>query len=224
MASLLPTIKNQRITTLMSLTRQKNPVSALVYTVLVSLYLLPVSAQAFDITPFTGYRFGGEFEDINTGSELKLSEEQTYGVVLDWQRKEGEFVEFYYSRQPSSLLASGTITPGALFDIDVEYYHLGGKYRMKSNPSAFYLGSFGLTRFDAEVDGAGPETKFSLGLGVGIETATDKRVGFRLEGRAFGTFIDSSGGIFCGGGGCIIATESQMLWQFEVNAGITFRF
>jgi hypothetical protein len=223
MASLLPTIKNQRITTLMSLTRQKTPVFALVYTVLVSLYLLPVSAQAYGITPFIGYRFGGEFEDINTGTTLKLSEEQSYGIIFDREMASGDIMEFYYSRQPSSLLASGPVTPGALIDIDVEYFHLGGKYPMKSNVGAFYLGSVGLTRFSPGVDNLGPETKFSLGLGVGMETSADKRVGFRLEGRAFGTFIDSSGGIFCSGG-CIVVTESQVLWQFEINAGITFRF
>jgi len=128
-------------------------------------------------------------------------------------------MEFYYSKQPSSLLASG-----GLIDIDVEYYHLGGKYPMKSNAGAFYVGSVGLTRFNPGTDGLGPETKFSIGLGVGMETAADKRIGFRLEGRGFGTFIDSSGGIFCGGGSCIVVTESQMLWQFEINAGITFRF
>jgi len=198
----------------------KNPISALVFTALVSLCLLPASAQGVGITPFTGYRFGGEFEDINTGTELKLSEEQTYGIVLDWERKAGEFVEFYYSRQPSSLVASGMV----LADIDVEYYHLGGKYAMKSNPAAFYMGSVGLTRFNPDVNGLGAETNFSLGLGAGIETAPDKRVGLRLEGRAIGTFIDSSGGIFCGNGGCIVTVESQMLWQFEINAGITFRF
>jgi len=203
----------------MFLTHPKNSFFALVLTALASLCLQPASAQGFSITPFTGYRFGGEFEDIDTGTELSLSEEQTYGIVLDWKRNDGEYVEFYYSRQPSSLLASGT-----LFDIDVEYYHLGGKYRMKSNPGAFYLGSVGLTRFSPGIDGLGAETKFSLGLGVGIETASDKRFGFRLEGRGFGTFIDSSGGIFCGSGGCIIVSESQVLWQFEVNAGITFRF
>ncbi len=202
----------------------KNPIFALVLTALVSLCLQPASAQGFGITPFTGYRFGGEFEDIIEGTELKLSEEQTYGIALDWQRKPGEFLEFYYSRQPSSLLATGPNTSGALFDIDVEYYHLGGKYTMKSNPGAFYLGSFGLTRFNPGIDDLGAETKFSFGLGVGIETASDKRLGFRLEGRGFGTFIDSSGGIFCGSGGCIVVSESQLLWQFEVNAGITFRF
>ncbi len=208
----------------MFLTHPKNSFLVLVLTALVLLCLQPASAQGFSITPFTGYRFGGEFEDTFTGTELKLSEEQTYGIVLDRQMADGERLEFYYSRQPSSLLASGPITQGALFDIDVEYYHLGGKYRMKSNPGAFYLGSVGLTHFSPGIDGLGAETKFSLGLGVGIETASDKRLGFRLEGRAFGTFIDSSGGIFCGGGGCIVVSESQMLWQFEVNAGITFRF
>ena len=207
----------------MLLTRPKNVISALVFTALTSLCLLPASAQAYGITPFTGYRFGGEFEDIDTGTTLKLSEEQTYGIIFDRKMASGDIMEFYYSRQPSSLLASGPVTPGALIDIDVEYYHLGGKYPMKSNAGAFYVGSVGLTRFSPGKDSLGPETKFSLGLGVGMETSSDKRIGFRLEGRAFGTFIDSSGGIFCSGG-CIVVTESQMLWQFEINAGITFRF
>jgi len=208
----------------MLLTRPKTVISALVSPALTSLCLLPASAQAYGITPFTGYRFGGEFEDIDTGTTLKLSEEQTYGIIFDRKMASGDIMEFYYSRQPSSLLASGPVTPGALIDIDVEYYHLGGKYPMKSNAGAFYVGSVGLTRFGPGVDGLGPETKFSIGLGVGMETDADKRIGFRLEGRGFGTFIDSSGGIFCGGGGCIVVTESQMLWQFEINAGITFRF
>ena len=203
----------------MLLAHLKNPTPALMLTALVSLYLLPASALGFGITPFTGYRFGGEFDDIN-GTTLKLSEEQTYGIIFDRQLASGDIMEFYYSRQPSSLL----VTPGAPIGIDVEYYHLGGKYPIKSSAGAFYLGSVGLTRFDPGVDSLGPETNFSIGLGVGMETAADKRVGFRLEGRGFGTFIDSSGGIFCGGGGCIVVTESQMLWQFEVNAGITFRF
>ena len=208
----------------MLLTHLKNPTLSSILIALVSLCLLPASAQGFGITPFTGYRFGGEFEDINTGTELKLSEEQTYGIIFDRKMASGDIMEFYYSKQPSSLLASGAVTPGALFDIDVEYYHLGGKYPMKSNAGAFYLGSVGLTRFSPGINDLGPETKFSIGLGVGMETAADKRIGFRLEGRGFGTFVDSSGGIFCGGGGCIVVTESQMLWQFEVNAGITFRF
>ena len=208
----------------MLLTHLKNPTLSFIFIALVSLCLLPASAQGFGITPFTGYRFGGEFEDINTGTELKLSEEQTYGIIFDRKMASGDIMEFYYSKQPSSLLASGAVTPGALFDIDVEYYHLGGKYPMKSNAGAFYVGSVGLTRFSPGINDLGPETKFSIGLGVGMETAADKRIGFRLEGRGFGTFVDSSGGIFCGGGGCIVVTESQMLWQFEVNAGITFRF
>ena len=86
--------------------------------------------------PTSASGFGSE--DINTGSELRLSEEQTYGFVLDRKMASGDIMEFYYSKQPSSLLASGPVTPGALFDIDVEYYHLGGKYSMKSNAGGRY--------------------------------------------------------------------------------------
>ncbi len=94
----------------------KNPFFALVLTALVLLCLQPASAQGFGITAFTGYRFGGEFEDINTGTELRLSEEQTYGIVLDRQMADGELLEFYYSRQPSSLLATA---PGLDSRLDI---------------------------------------------------------------------------------------------------------
>lgn len=213
----LPYVKTQKLT----LTR-------IALTVLLPLCLMPasVSAEGIEITPFVGYRVGGEFEDFTTGATLKLSEEQTFGIVFDKVMAKGSILEFYYSKQASSLTTTDSVTSGSLFDVDVEYLHVGGKHYLNREDGTFLLGTLGATHFSPGTNGLNSETKFSLGLGIGIETGIDKRIGFRLEGRGFATFMDSGGAIFCGGssGGCTILVSGDLLWQVEVNAGISFRF
>jgi hypothetical protein len=186
----------------------------------------PVSAEGIEITPFVGYQVGGEFEDFTTGSTLKLSEESTIGIVFDKTMAKGSILEFFYSKQESSLRAADSGSPDPLFDVDVEYLHVGGKHYLSREDGTFLLGSLGATHFSPGTDGLSSETKLSLGLGIGIETSIDKRIGFRLESRAFATFMDSGGAIFCGGssGGCTILISSDLFWQVQVNAGISFRF
>ncbi|MCJ7500025.1 hypothetical protein MUP29_07190, partial [bacterium] len=73
------------------------------------LFLTPVAAfaEGFQITPFMGYRIGGDFEDGATGTELSLSEEETYGIILNKETAPGFQSEFFYSFQPSRLTAGG---------------------------------------------------------------------------------------------------------------------
>jgi len=184
------------------------------------------SAEGLDVVVFTGLRGGGEFEDELTGAELKLNEAQTLGLVVDKQTKKGTFWEFYYSKQPTKLTSSDPSSSGSQFDIDVEYLHFGGKNYINKEDGTFLVGTIGATHFNPKTSGLDSETKFSLGLGTGVEFGGDSNIGLRLEGRAFGTFFDSSGAIFCGGssGGCTIITTSSVLWQLELNVGLIFRF
>lgn len=183
-------------------------------------------AEGLDVVVFTGLRGGGEFEVVDTGTELKLKEAQTLGIVVDKQTKKGTYWEFYYSRQPTKLTTDESFSSDSLFDIDVEYLHFGGKNYISKEDGTFLVGTIGATHFSPKAAGFDSETKFSLGLGTGIEFGGDSNIGLRLEGRAFGTFFDSSGAIFCGGstGGCTIITTSSVLWQLEMNVGLVIRF
>lgn len=54
-----------------------------------------------------------------------------------------------------------------------------------------------------------------------------ERFGLRLEGRFFGSVIDSDTGVFCvssGGATCLIQSEADLLWQWEMTAGASWRF
>jgi len=212
----------------MPLINVNRPTRAILSAALLLTALIPStsSAEGLDVVLFTGLRGGGEFEIVDTGTELKLNEAQTLGIVVDKQTKKGTYWEFYYSKQPTKLISSDPSSTDSQFDIDVEYLHFGGKNYINREDGTFLVGTIGATHFDPQTSGFDSETKFSIGLGTGIEFGGDSNVGLRLEGRALGTFFDSSGAIFCGGssGGCTIVTASSVLWQLELNVGLIIRF
>ena len=186
----------------------------------------PSTAEGFQITPFMGYRVGGGFEDAGTGERLDLSEEETYGIIIGKDISPGKQYEFFYSYQPSRLTAGGVVTPGVLTDVDVEYFHIGGRnYWDKGRARTFVAGGVGATHFDPHASNMRSETRFSISLGGGVELGASERVAIRLEGRGFGTFLNSSGAIFCSSSsGCEIYINSDLLWQFEFGAGVAFKF
>ena len=193
--------------------------------------LLPAAVNAQEkvvvdqvrITPFFGYRAGGEFEDANTGTTLDLDEDQSYGLIFSKGAEDA--LEFSISVQPTKLNVSGEVSAADLFDVDVINYLVGGKKILDRESGTFISGLVGVTHFNPRESGLGSETRFALGVGGGIDYRIANNLSFRLEGRGIGTFLDSSGGIFCSSSrGCAMYADSSLLLQFEVISGLTFRF
>jgi len=177
----------------------------------------------FRITPFLGYRAGGEFEEAITGTTLDLDESESYGVIFSKGAEDA--LEFSISVQPTTLSASRTGPTADLFDVDVINYLVGGKKILNRESGTFVSGLVGVTHFDPHKGGLSSETRFALGAGGGIDYRIGKHLSFRLEGRGIGTFLDSSGGVFCGtSSGCAAYVDSSLLLQFELISGLTFRF
>jgi opacity protein-like surface antigen len=195
--------------------------------------LLPVSAIAADIevTPFAGYTMGGEFTDAVTGKPLTFDDTSSYGIMVDIKQsvdKEGgePWIELYYSRQQTKLRANeGPFFGNPLFDVNIEYFHLGGTYGQATGKvKPFVVGTFGATRMTPTGDGLHAETKFSISLGGGVKLYLTERVGIRLEGRWFGTLFNGSGSAFCSGGACLINVQGDVLSQYTANAGVVLAF
>jgi len=193
--------------------------------------LLPAAASAedtaavdqFRITPFLGYRAGGEFEDANTGTTLDLDEAQSYGLIFSKGAEDA--LEFIISVQPTKFTANGEVLSSDLFDVDVINYMVSGKNILNREFGSFVSGMVGVTHFDPRGVALSSETRFALGIGGGIDYPIAKNLSFRLEGRGIGTFLDSSGGVFCSSSrGCAMFVDSSLLLQFEVISGLTFRF
>ena len=179
-----------------------------------------------EITAFSGLRFGGSFEDANTGAGMSLEDSGSYGLVLDFDIEPDRQIEIYLSRQSTTLSADGPFTGNPLFDLAVEYYHIGGLYLIdvqSDRVRPFVSGGLGLTRMNPQGDGLDTETRFSLSIGGGAKFFITDHLGLRLDARGIFTALNSSGTVFCSGG-CAITVQSSGFMQGELGAGLVVRF
>jgi opacity protein-like surface antigen len=198
------------------------------FSIICCALFLPVPASAADVevTPFAGYTMGGDFTETTSGTSLSLDDTSSYGIMVDIRQKEESWIELYFSRQQTQLRAdTGLMSGNALFDVDIDYYHIGGTYGTTSGiVRPFVVGTLGATHFNPRGENLTSETKFSLSLGGGVKLALTKHVGLRLDGRWFGTFIGGGGSVFCSSGSCLINVQGDVISQFTVNAGVILAF
>jgi hypothetical protein len=209
-------------------------VVAVITGLLLSLIALPVGAAEkqyhFQLTPFAGYRFGGGFEDRETEVEYELENSPSLGLILNFPSKGNTEWEIYYSKQSTEVDIAGFLPGENALNMDVEYLQVGGTYLFKSSKHAvpYFVATAGATKMDPGGANTKSDTFFSAGVGGGWKYFPTSRVGLRLDGRFIGTFVDSNSRIFCqsgaAGGECAVSTSGKLLYQFELQAGIVFRF
>jgi len=198
------------------------------------LIALPAMGQErkypFEVTPFVGYRIGGTFEDEDSDAEFELDESSSFGLVMNLRAEDNTQWELVYSHQNTDLDSSGLLSPSdPVLSMDVDYLQLGGTYLWEGDLARpFMVATMGLAHFDPEDSDFNSETYFSFSIGGGWKVFPTKRVGLRLEGRFYGSLIESDSNIFCesisGSSRCLISTSGTILWQWEMMAGAVFRF
>jgi hypothetical protein len=180
------------------------------------------NAQAIEVTPFVGYRFGGAFFERVTGQSVDLDGARAIGAVVNVKfNDEGLFAEALFTRQEASLtFPGGLFTPPADWQITVDHWQGGGRQEFGTNPRVrpFLTGLLGLTHYAAEGDN---EIRFTLSAGGGVKLMPMRHVGVRLDGRVFATFADVEGRVIaCSPGVCLVAIDADILWQAEFSAGL----
>lgn len=196
------------------------------FTVLGVLILgaMPLVAEV-EVTPFVGFQFGGGF-DTREG-DLTIDPSANLGLVVSLRTRHDGLVEFLYSRQATTLEVDGILQSGDLFDLNVEYFHFGGLWEIRSGRTRPILGlSVGATRLSPGESGIDDAWAFSAGISGGVKYFFTDRLAFRLEGRGLLSFFNSSGVIFCGfpPGQCGISVSGSNFLQIDVLAGLTFSF
>ncbi|MDX2481230.1 MAG: outer membrane beta-barrel protein [Desulfuromusa sp.] len=185
-----------------------------------------VQAADYEVTPIFGYTFGGDFEDADSGQTLNLDEDKNFGVIIGLRDKSKAhaFYEFLYSYQSTSLKGNDIAFTGeSRFDVDINYFHLGGRYGEAWKGVIPYVAAgIGVTHFSPEQGDS--ETKFSFSIGGGIMAPITEHISLRFEGRGFGTAFDGSSEIFCVNNQCAVRVEGDVLWQFSAFAGVVFTF
>lgn len=186
-------------------------------------------AFRFEITPFGAHRFGGEFEEAGGDGELELDESHAEGILLNIAARAGGHWEILYARQDTTMHTRALLAGDPQFDVDVEYWHFGGNYSFEYDDERPFLAfTLGISRFDPYPPDLRAETYPSASIGGGWQLRSTKRLGVRIEGRVFTTFVDGDSDTFCGSiggtGVCAFDIESETLTQWEARAGLVFRF
>ena len=183
-----------------------------------------LSAQTFDLTPFAGYRFGGDFFELLTGRSVDLDGSPAFGLILDVPTRNDFQVEGLITVQRADVVVPG-IGPGfeapeARLPMSVDHYMAGGLQELDGGQMRpFLTGLLGLTRYAAPGD---TEIRFTTAFGGGVKLIPSRRIGVRLSGQVFATFVDAGAGAFActPSRGCLIGFHANVVWQFEFTAGL----
>jgi hypothetical protein len=181
-----------------------------------------------EITGFFGIQAGDTIQ--SAPGRLEVDAAPSYGVMVDVRVRPDATIQILYDRQDTALdfRSSDPLFPREVTaDLAIEYYHLGGTVEFKKDRFRPYLAlTVGATRFDPQVRDVGDEWRFSVSVGLGFKAYMTPRVGLRVDGRVWPTFIQTSGGLFCGGGGggCLVSVEADFFTQVNATAGLFVTF
>ncbi|MGE0115584.1 MAG: outer membrane beta-barrel protein [Steroidobacteraceae bacterium] len=175
----------------------------------------------FEVTPFAGYRAGGQFRDAGSGDALDLSDGSGVALALNWRASEpGTQYELLYSRQSTD---TGGATP---VDLKIEYLQLGGTTVIGEDTGRvvpFAAGGIGAARFTPSPVGLSQETRWSFNLGGGVRIPLARHVRLRFEARGYLTWLGGNANLFCDGG-CTIVAKGKSFFQYEALGGVSIGF
>src|SRR5215469_10962810 len=203
--------------------RKRKPLLPVYGTAVVLLSGAAVPAQAVDLVPFVGLRFGGDIGTQQIGTTTQnsatLDASASYGGVIDIPLSAPRAAELYYSRQQTKLSGSSTIG-----DVTMSVFHVGLVDSLPSadqNLSWLLAGTLGATELTAR---DGSATRPSIGLGGGFIWMASEHIGLRGDLRALITFSGSGGGSAACGGGCSVSFHGSVVAQGELSIGVVARF
>ena len=198
---------------------------------LIAIAMAPdaVADERFELTPFIGYRFGGDFDNIRDPDgqirSVDVGDSETYGLIFDINIGENAQIELSWSHQDTDLTAK--LFDGSkedLADATIDFWHVGGNLLFGDSLDdgrGFLSFSIGGTHLSPE--GFSSETQFSFGFGGGVKFYFNDTVGVRLQGKLLSTYINSSTSWWCAYG-CYTVSHGNYLLQAEVDAGLIVRF
>lgn len=178
---------------------------------------------AVQIAGFAGYQFGGSVFSPVLDRKLSFKSGLNYGGTLDFRIGQTWRFEVYYSRQDTEL--EGAVLTEPTFDVKIERLMVGLQEE-KGEGSVKWFGTIlaGATRYTPGDGTLSDDTRFTMGLGLGVKSFFTRNVGLRLEGHAFYTLVESGGGVFCTAGFCAVSYSGRGIWQGDFEGGLIIAF
>ena len=228
----------------MSRNNSRGTVLTVVVATALVLAALPAAAQSprVEITGLVGWTFsdGVTGDGILAGdgsiyNEIGPTDSASWGLGIGVNATDNVEIGFLYGQQLSSVEIKGTNTR-ELGDVTITSYHPYVAFNLTPADAAlrpYLLIGFGATNYgkvqflgvggvERETEG---ETQYSGTFGAGLKIFA-KNVGLRLGAQWTPTYIKTdSAGWWCDPyWGCYVVGDAQYSNQFQLNAGVTFRF
>ena len=181
-----------------------------------------LAAQGVEVTPFGGYRFGGDFFELLAAHQLDRDGAVSLGVAVDIPFSEATQFEAVYTRERADLIVLAI--PSFATTSIIEHWLAGGLTELQGGRvRPFLTGLVGLTRYATDADS---EIRVAVSAGGGVKLFPSAHVGVRLDGRAFTTIVDAGGHFYACAPGrtCVLAIHADVVWQAEFTTGVVFRF
>jgi hypothetical protein len=182
-------------------------------------------ANAFELTPFVGYRWGGTIfadQSFIFGDDVDVAGSANLGLNLGIPLGDsGMKLELMANRQSSRLETdSGLFEPeDDVADIDVTYLHAGLQipFARSRNATPYVIVSAGLANLDPQISGVSAENRFSASGGLGVKVPMSRALSLRFEGRGYYTSLEEEDDCsFCD------YFYNRDFYQGEVNLGLSF--
>ena len=178
-----------------------------------------------DLSGMAGWAFGSSVNVFN--GKMKIEDDWAYSATLGFKVQPIAQVELSWIYHPTNLRFTPFTGPIETIGLDVHYFQIGGVREFPSGqamPFARFL--LGATYYNPKEQtinnvNVNSQWRFSMTLGLGAKYFFSPRVGLRFQGDLIGTFLSSSGGVFCGGGGCSLGLFGSGILSGDVMAGLT---
>ncbi|MBK8598818.1 MAG: outer membrane beta-barrel protein [Holophagales bacterium] len=201
----------------------------------------PASAQdrrgTVEITPVIGGTFGGTFDSGTLAfydGEAKTSTEVAYGIRLGFNVAEHFTLEAsYLQSDPKLTIGDGGSIGGQSEDIgrmEMRFYELNmlvpwGRGQVRP----YFLLGGGVHTFHPDLPGysSSTDSRFTGTLGFGVKAFVTPNIGFRFEGKARTTYINSGDDYWECDGWCddgYYYGSNQWYTSGEATAGVVFAF
>jgi hypothetical protein len=185
--------------------------------------VLAEDVRVFEVTPYGGYRWGGEIDASSTpvfNVNGDIDSAGSYGIRFDFFVWKNLQIELLASRQSTDLVDDQGLfgADTLLSEIDVSYYHAGVIWQWENSRIKPYVGgTFGVARLEIDTPRSSDE-RFSGSIGGGAKMYFNDHVGVRFDGRFFWTSLDGRGNDCCSN------EFTDAMLQGEVSVGLILGF
>jgi Outer membrane protein beta-barrel domain len=190
----------------------------------IGVFALPGLAQAQELGGFVGWQLGTNKVSF-LGGEAGLKSSLNYGAELNFPVNRGGSFVLLWNHQSTDLDVNNFGGVREDRPVSVNYFHAGGMMEFpQDNLRPFVMFTLGTTWLSPADSNVSDEWRFSMMLGGGLKVDMSERVGLRGQGRLWATTISTSGGFWCGTGGCSVGLGGYGVWSLEMSAGMYIKF